>query len=115
MSTLPILIFPTPVTAARARKTGGPTALHLPTATRQGERIGPQIQRLEQAFAEQTGALRTDVEGAEPEKVIVLETVGSISDFFNAVRRIGGMEWLAEVDGEMAADQDFYRPDRRDA
>jgi hypothetical protein len=25
------------------------------------------------------------------------------------------MEWLAEVDEEMAADQDFYRPDQRDA
>jgi hypothetical protein len=115
MATLPILIFPTHVTAARAKKGGGETQVHLPSAARQGNRIGPQIQRLERAFAEGTGALRTDVEGAEPEKVIVLETVGSISDFFNAVRRIGGMEWLAEVDEEMAADQDFYRPDRRDA
>jgi hypothetical protein len=88
--------------------------VHLPSARRQGSRIGPQIRRLERAFAEHTGALRTDVEGAEPEKVIVLETVGSISDFFNAVRRIGGMEWLAEIDEEMAADQDFYRPDKRD-
>ena len=114
MATLPILIFPTHVTAARAKKHGGETAVHLPNATRQSERIGPQIQRLEQAFAEGRGALRADVEGAEPEKVIVLETVGSINAFFNAVRRIRGMEWLAEVDEEMAADQDFYRPDRRD-
>jgi Subtilase family len=115
MATLPILIFPTYVTAARAKKGGGETQVHLPTAARQGARIGPQIQRLERAFADGTGALRTDVEGAEPEKVIVLETVGSISDFFNAVRRIGGLEWLAEVDEEMAADQDFYRPDKREA
>src|SRR5581483_10520765 len=115
MGTLPILIFPTHVTAARAKKGGGETAVHLPSAIRQGARLGPQIQRLEQAFAEGRGALRADVEGAEPEKVIVLETVGSITDFFNAVRRIRGMEWLAEVDEEMAADQDFYRPDRRDA
>lgn len=56
--------------------------------------------------------MRVDVEGAEPEKVIVLETVGSISNFFNAVRRIDGMEWLAEVDEEIAADEDFYHPDR---
>ncbi|HEY4354232.1 MAG TPA: S8 family peptidase [Acidobacteriaceae bacterium] len=32
----------------------------------------------------------------------------------NAVRRIPGMEWLAEVDEEIAADQDFYRPGRVD-
>lgn len=55
------------------------------------------------------------VAGAEPEKVIVLEIVGSISNFFNAVRRIDGMEWLAEVDEEITADQDFYRSDRREA
>jgi len=78
-------------------------------------RIGPQIRRLEQAFAEQTTALRTDVEGAEPEKVIVLETVGPIKDFVNAVRRIAGMEWLAEIDEEIAADEDFYRPNNEDA
>ncbi len=115
MGTLPILIFPTYTTAARAKKGGGETAVHLPDATRQGARIGPQIQRLERAFDEGRGALRTDVDGAEPEKVIVLETVGSISDFFNAVRRIPGMEWLAEIDEEVAADEDFYRPDRREA
>jgi hypothetical protein len=39
--------------------------------------------------------------------------VGTISDFINAVRRIEGMEWLAEVDEEIIADADFYRPDRR--
>ena len=115
MGTLPILIFPTYTTAARAKGHGGPTKIHLPDATRQGARIGPQIQRLERAFAEGHGALRADVGGAEPEKVIVLETVGPISHFFNAVRRIGGMEWLAEVDEEVAADEDFYHPGRREA
>ena len=69
MATLPILIFPTHATAARAEKGGGETQVHLPSPTRQSSRIGPQIRRLERAFAEHTGALRTDVEGAEPEKV----------------------------------------------
>jgi hypothetical protein len=59
--------------------------------------------------------LGTAVAGAEPEKVLVLETVGSIKDFLNAVRRIPGMEWLAEVDEEIAADADFYRLDGKDA
>ena len=52
------------------------------------------------------------LKGAEPEKVLVLETAGSVSDFINAVRRIEGMEWLAEIDEELAADEDFYRPGR---
>lgn len=57
--------------------------------------------------------MQADIEGAEPERVIVLETVGSVRDFINAVRKIRGMEWLAEVDEEMAADQDFYLPAHR--
>lgn len=79
---------------------------------RQGIRLGPQIQRLNQAFAERNGSVQADVEGADPEKVLVLETVGPVSDFMNAVRRIEGMEWLAELDEELAADTDFYRPGR---
>src|ERR1700683_3733294 len=97
MATLPLLIFPTHVTAARAKKGSGRPQIHLPSATRQGLGIGPQIRRLKQAFAEQIAALRADVEGAEPEKVIVLETVGPIKDFVNAVRRIGGIERLAAI------------------
>lgn len=31
----------------------------------------------------------------------------------NAVRRIRGMEWLAELDEEQEADDDFYRPGRK--
>lgn len=115
MATLPILIFPTHEVAARAKKGSGAPTVHLPTPERQGERIGPQIQRLERAFVGRTGTVQTDVEGAEPERVIVLETVGSIAAFFNAVRRINGMEWLAEVDQEIAADEDFYRQDREGA
>lgn len=111
MATLPILIFPTHETAARAKKYGGETEVRRPSPARQGERLGPQIRRLEQAFDDRTGDIRAEVEGADPEKVIVLETVGSVSDFMNAVRRIDGMEWLAELDEEFAADDDFYRPD----
>lgn len=110
MATLPILIFPTYETAARVNKHGREPEIRLPSPIRQGERLAPQIRRLEQAFADRTGELRAEPEGADLEKVIVLETVGSVSDFMNAVRRIEGMEWLAELDEEFAADEDFYRP-----
>lgn len=47
--------------------------------------------------------------GAEPERVLVLETVGTITDFQNAVRRIAGMEWMAEFDAEdILPDADFF-------
>jgi hypothetical protein len=49
------------------------------------------------------------VGGAEPERILVLETVGTIKDFQNAVRRIAGMEWMAEFDAEdILPDADFF-------
>lgn len=47
--------------------------------------------------------------GAEPERVLVLETVGTVKDFQNAVRRIAGMEWMAEFDADdFPPDADFF-------
>jgi hypothetical protein len=114
MASLPILIFPTRGTAARVKMGGGSPQLHLPTAARQSERLTPQIQLLEQAFTPQGAVVRVSLDGAEPEKVIVLETVGLIKDFFNAVRRIPGMEWMAELDEEVESDEDFYRSEHQD-
>ena len=36
--------------------------------------------------------------GIQPEQVLVLETVGSIDNFVNAIRRIDGLEWLGEFE-----------------
>jgi hypothetical protein len=42
--------------------------------------------------------------------VLVLEIVGTVDEFVRAVRRIPGLEWLAEWDiDDLAADDDFYR------
>ena len=44
-----------------------------------------------------------------PEEVVVLETVGRVDDFIQAVEAVPGMEWLAEVDtDEIPPDDDFF-------
>lgn len=54
--------------------------------------------------------MRSNALGATAEQVLVLETVGSVKDFANAVRRIKGFEWLIEwEESEIPADTDFYR------
>jgi len=40
--------------------------------------------------------------------VLVLETVGSIEDFYVALRRLDGMSWLGELDDEADPDRDFF-------
>jgi len=89
---------------------GGGTQLHFPTPTRQGQRLGGQFSDLQNAFAGQRAQLAATAEGAQPERVLVLEIAGTVDEFANAVRRVKGLEWLAEWDvDELAADDDFYR------
>ena len=93
----------------RAAKSGGPgRGVRKPTPDRQDERLTPQFQRLQEALEARRLELRQEVAGAEPEMVLVLETVGSIDDFLRAVRKIESFEWLAELDTELDPDADFY-------
>ena len=114
MATRPLLVFPTRETSDRSKRNSGWTQVHYPTAQRQGARLTPQIQNVEAAFAAGRAELRAQVPGTEPEKVLVLETVGTIDDFMNAVRRIAGMEWMAELEEEIIPDDDFFVPEHHD-
>jgi hypothetical protein len=53
--------------------------------------------------------LRASAAGQVPEEVLVFETIGSVADFLRAVKKIGGLDFLAEWDLEdIAPDDDFY-------
>jgi hypothetical protein len=115
MAALPILVFPRREASERSDRTARAPKIQYPSAERQGARLTPQIQSVEAAFAAQRAQLRAEVAGIEPEKVLVLETVGDIKDFMNAVRLIPGMEWMAEVEEEsITPDEDFFDQKKRD-
>ena len=94
----PILVFPTPAPAERARRYGGGGPSRRPDAGRQGERLAPQFRRLEEALANRRMALQGSSLGIVPEQVLVLETVGPVENFIRAVERVDGLEWLAEYE-----------------
>jgi hypothetical protein len=58
--------------------------------------------------------LRDNPVGVLPDQVLVLETVGSVDDFVDAVRRIDGLEWLTEADLSDLEPDDDFRDDRDD-
>ena len=95
----PILIFPAPTVAARVKlpQSFGPPGPR-PTHAQQRTRLASRFQALGQRF----GAIQADVAGADPEQVIVFETIGSVGDFQNVVKRIPGMEWLGDFDADIA-------------
>ncbi len=108
----PILVFPAHALAERATRGGGPSLLNRPEARRQGERLFPQFQRLNEALANRRIRLQGNSLGIEPEQVLVIETVGSVKNFIAAVNKIEGLEWLAEYEqDDIAPTEGFENPD----
>ena len=105
----PLLLFPTPETASRSSLPPGRGRFQRPTPQRQWERLSPQFNQLQQVFDARRVEIQENAAGIDPEQVLVIETVGSIDNFANAVKRIGGLEWMGEIEiYEIAPDEDFY-------
>ena len=112
MATKPLLIFPQPQAAPRKKQYSFGALPVLPTFEQQRGRISPKLLELQRAFKAQRAKLRQDLQGADPERVLVVETVGSVDAFIRAVKNTHGLEWLAEwEEDDIAPDQFFYRSD----
>ena len=107
-SDYPILVFPAPALAERARLPGGGGRSIRPGAGRQGERLAPQFRRLEEALANRRLELQASSLGVVPEQVLVLETVGPVENFIRAVEKVDGLEWLAEYELDDIAPGDGF-------
>ena len=108
MAEHPLLIFPTPYRSERARRRGGGGGISHPSPNRQAERLTPRFDLLQSAMDRRRAELRDNPLGVQPEKTLVLETVGTIDDFINAVGNIDGLEWLGEsVIEDVAPDHGF--------
>ena len=94
MAEYPLLIFPEPARAEKARRYGGGRPARIPDAQRQAERLVPQFQRLQQAMDRHRLALQNNSLGLQPEQALVLETIGSVDRFINAIKKVPGLEWL---------------------
>ena len=107
----PILIFPAATVAARQSAGGGAAApAPRPSKGSQGQRLAARFQALDTDF----GTVQAAPNGVDPEQVIVLETIGSVADFQNVVKRIAGMEWLGDFDADVAAADPGFLADGAD-
>jgi hypothetical protein len=112
----PLLILPTPEPIAAPKGGGGSGNLRLPTKQSQVSTFGPFFNRLHQAFLEGTKAameLRDDPSSLSPDRVIVFEIGGTITDFFKAVARVDGLEFMAEYESDFPPDENFAIKDTR--
>ncbi len=113
MAELPLLLFPSPEVASKTPGHGFDGNLKRPTAARQGQRLNPVFQQLQNSFNARSVELQQTPTGIDPEQVLVIETVGNVEDFANAVKKVEGQEWMGEfaLDG-ISPDEDFQ--DKKD-
>mgnify|MGYP006286301939 CR=1 FL=1 len=108
MAEYPLLIFPAPNVVDRAKRPPPRGKIKLPHSQMQAERIAPQLKRLQQAMDKHRLALQNDSLGLQPEQALVLETIGSVDRFINAIKKVPGLEWLGEIDiDDIAPDYGF--------
>lgn len=105
----PLLVFPQANTIAPPKGTGFPPAPpHLPSHSKQVDRLHVQLTNLQQDFARYKAEVSGAVAGMEPETVLVIEIAGHVDDFKQAVEE-AGLDWLGERDLEdIEPDDEFY-------
>ena len=105
----PLLLFPTPQLADRTKRKAFFGRIHRPMHFRQSERLSPIFDQLQIAFNSRRVEIQQTTAGIDPEQVLVIETIGSIEHFANAVKYIEGLEWMGELEiDEIAPDEDFF-------
>ena len=84
-----------------------------PTPQRQGVRLAPRFERLMAVAGDPTQitALREDPASIAPERAIVFEIAGSLSDFYAQAKALG-LEYLGDYEDEIAPDDDFHDKDK---
>ena len=100
----PLLILPRSAPLPRVKQQRAIRSnLRLPGRGEQGERIGPQLTSMIDAFISDSPA------GTSSENIMVLETVGRPENFRTAANAVPGLKWLAEIDTDDAeADARFF-------
>ena len=115
MADFPLLLLPSPkLTDRKTKSKYFPEKIHYPIHIDQCKRLSPMYKVLQKEFEACRVKLQQTAEGVEPEKCLVIETIGSIEGFIRAVEKIDGWEWMAELeDKEIEQDQVFYFLDNK--
>src|SRR6516164_8646279 len=109
MAERPLLALPR-ATKQRARSARPPreTVQGL-SPERQGQRLGQKFERLSETLGDPASLTeyRSDPSAIVPERALVFEVTGTLTDFYRAMGSVPGLELLGEEDDERLADEDF--------
>lgn len=110
-----LLKLPTPKLVRPPPGHGGGGKPRLPNKPFQIAQYGPSFNRLREVFEGRKSVLelRHDPSSLAPDRAIVFEIGGTVTDFVKAASRIAGLEVIAESETEFPADEHFATIDKR--
>ena len=83
-----------------------------PGASARGTRVEPQLQALRDALRSEHTQLSETTDEAEPDHIVVFETVGAIANFVRAAQEIKGFDFITDFVGDgIQPDEDFFYVD----
>ena len=105
----PLILFPYQERADRNNQTPYFAKFKKPSASKQFTRLTPAFNSLRAAFENKRIQLQGTTAGLDPEYALVLEVVGSVEKFYNAIKNVDGIEWIFDEDLlDITQDEDFY-------
>ncbi|EKF9995919.1 hypothetical protein CGT86_07715 [Vibrio cholerae] len=109
MSRHPLLLFRTPEPTPPSRRPNARDTLIRPTPSQQYQRILPKLNRLTDALSRRAVEIQSETLGIDPEYTLVIETYGNIENFYSALNRIEGFEWLGEHElRDLEPEEEFF-------
>ena len=109
----PLILFPSPERADREHKTPVFTKTVRPSFGRQFTRLQPSFNLLKNAFEQKALKLQQSPTGINPEFALVFEIIGTVDNFYTAVKNTDGLEWIFDSEVEpFNPDDDFYQVDK---
>lgn len=108
MNRKPLLVFSTPTTLSRTRKPPFGLQLNLPPKENQIEEFENKITTLDRVLSNRTAYLSANSSGFTSEMILVFEIAGSLDDFYKAVSKTPGMEFLGESQTELEPSEHIY-------
>lgn len=110
----PLLAFPPPArgTIPKSSPSYFPR-VRPPSPARQGERLAPRFQTLQDTLAGARTELTISTGSPEPELVVVFDLKGTADKFLRATQKIDGLEFLADFrEEDVEPTKDFHRREK---
>ncbi len=115
MSERPIILFPEPEKANREKLPPFINKIAKPSFEKQYSRLQPEFAVLKEAFEKKKIQIQNSPTGMNPEYALVFEIVGSVDNFYTAVKKTEGLEWIFDKESFVTEpDDDFYYEDDRE-